>query len=110
MEISTQEQAAEAARSISASGALGGLGTGQIPSCFVHLRLQLHALLSECRATEALWDMIDVDDDPLTLIGRREMGPLKDALLALKAWTEAQQCVLGSCDCRADRLLRRLLE
>jgi hypothetical protein len=109
LEIQSKEQAVEAARTLGAGDALGELGAGKVPACFVHIRLQLHALLHECRATEALWDMADDDDDPLTLIGQREMAPLKEALLALRTWAEAQQCVLEACDCRADRLLRRLL-
>jgi hypothetical protein len=110
LEIQTKEQAVEAARTLGAGDALDGLGTGKVPACFVHIRLQLHALLHECRATEALWDMADDDDDPLTLIGQREMAPLKEALLALRTWAEEQQCVLEACDCRADRLLRRLFD
>ncbi|WP_331753431.1 hypothetical protein OG440_40180 (plasmid) [Streptomyces sp. NBC_00637] len=110
MEIQNKAQAVEAARTLGAGDALGGLGNGKVPACFVHIRLQLHALLHECRAAEALWDMADDDDDPLTLIGQREMAPLKEALLALRTWAEAQQCVLEACDCRADRLLRRLLD
>jgi hypothetical protein len=110
LEIQNKAQAVEAARTLGAGDALGGLGNGKVPACFVHIRLQLHALLHECRAAEALWDMADDDDDPLTLIGQREMAPLKEALLALRTWAEAQQCVLEACDCRADRLLRRLLD
>ncbi|WP_329020785.1 hypothetical protein [Streptomyces sp. NBC_01601] len=105
----TQDQAVETARGFRETGPVGELAAGQPPSCFARLRLRLGDLLAESRGTEAALGMVDGPDDVLMERGKEEMAEITRELAALHAWAGEQQCAPESCECRADRLLRRRL-
>ena len=105
----TRNQAVEAARGFRETGPVGELATGRLPSCFARLRLRLGELLAESRGTEAALGMVDGPDDVLMDRGKEEMAEITRELADLHAWANEQPCAPESCECRADRLLRRRL-
>lgn len=110
MPITTPEQARHAARDMSAAGPIAEFAGGGTPPCFARLRLALAGMRRESLATAAELDMADGPDDPLMERGKEEVAEISSAIGALLAWVEEQLCQVEFCECRADRLLRRLLE
>jgi hypothetical protein len=110
MPITTQEEARDAASSLSEAGPIAEFAAGSIPGCFARLRLALAGMRRESLATEAMLNMPDGPDDALMERGKQEMAEITSAIGGLLAWTEDQLCRVEVCECRADRLLRRLLE
>ncbi|MFE0369512.1 hypothetical protein [Streptomyces tendae] len=110
MSITTQEQARAIASTLSEAGPIAEFAAGDTPGCFARLRLALAGMRRESLATEAVLNMPDGPDDPLMERGKEEMAEITSAITTLLAWTEDQACQVESCDCRADRLLRRLLK
>ncbi|MCX4826758.1 hypothetical protein OG883_44760 [Streptomyces sp. NBC_01142] len=110
MPITTQEQARDAARPLSEAGPIAEFAGGDTPGCFARLRLALAGMRRESLATSAMLDMTDGPDDPLMERGKEEVAEITSAIGALLAWVEEQFCEVEVCECRADRLLRHLLE
>ncbi|MET9779140.1 hypothetical protein ABZ023_33665 [Streptomyces sp. NPDC006367] len=110
MPITTLEQARHAAKNMSAAGPIAEFAAGDTPLCFARLRLALAGLRKESLATAAELDMTDGPDDPLMERGKEEVAKIASAVATLLTWAEEQLCQVEFCECRADRLLRRLLE
>ncbi|MEW1760573.1 hypothetical protein AB0393_29175 [Streptomyces cyaneofuscatus] len=111
MLITTLDEARTAASALSERGPIAAFATGAgAPGCFARLRLALSSMRQESLATEAMLNMTDGPDDPYMERGKEEMAEITSAVGRLLAWAEEQPCQIEECDCRADRLLRRLLE
>ncbi|MEO3976931.1 hypothetical protein [Streptomyces sp. CAU 1734] len=110
MIFTSYEQAQDAARILCTSGPIGELGAGPPLGCFAPLRLALGAIRQESLATEAILHMPDGPDDPFMETGKREVAEITSAIGSLLNWADIQLCRVEVCECRADRLLRRLLE
>ncbi|MFI5748948.1 hypothetical protein ACIBBE_24140 [Streptomyces sp. NPDC051644] len=111
MSITTPDSAVEAARTFGEhTGPLATLATGTVLQCFGQLRIRLADLRTDALAAMAVLNLSDGTDDPLGESGRREMADITNCVADLKAWVQVQQCQAAVCECRADRLLRVLLE
>ncbi|WP_331746836.1 hypothetical protein OG923_34285 (plasmid) [Streptomyces halstedii] len=110
MPITTTEQARRAAKDMSAAGPIAEFAAAGTPPCFARLRLALADMRQESLATAAELNMVDGPDDPFMERGKDEVAEISSAIGALLAWVEEQLCQVEFCECRADRLLRRLLE
>ncbi|MFJ4702988.1 hypothetical protein ACIP5N_33040 [Streptomyces sp. NPDC088768] len=110
MPITTTEQARRAAKDMSAAGPIAEFAAGGPPPCFARLRLALADMRQESLAAMAELNMVDGPDDPFMERGKDEVAAISSAIGALLTWAEEQLCQVESCECRADRLLRRLLE
>jgi hypothetical protein len=110
LRITTTEGAIAAARDFGATtGPLAALASGEVPACFGRLGLELVRLLRQGRTTEAELHTPDGPDDDLFELGKTEMAEINGAITDLNAWTAGQRCAAATCECRADRFLRRLL-
>lgn len=110
MHIETTAHAIAAATDFGeTAGPLASLARGDVPACFGRLGLRLATLLLEARATEAELNTPDGPDDALWERGKSEMAEIVRAVSDLSAWVENQRCAVDTCECRADRLLRRML-
>ncbi|MEV8335074.1 hypothetical protein [Streptomyces niveus] len=111
MVITTADAAIEAARAFGErTGPLATLATGTVPECFGRLRSRLADLRAVALSTMAELDRSDEPDDPLDELGKREVADISNQVTNLRIWVMAQQCQVAVCGCRADRLLRELLE
>ncbi|GGU40696.1 hypothetical protein [Streptomyces violascens] len=111
MPITTLKEARQAANALAERGPIATFAAGQgAPGCFARLRLALSGLRRESLATSAALNMSDGPDDPYMERGKQEMAEITSAISDLLAWTEQQRCRVEECDCRADRLLRQLLD
>ncbi|MFJ6753263.1 hypothetical protein ACIQNI_34590 [Streptomyces sp. NPDC091266] len=111
MPITTLREARQAAKALSEGGPIAAFAADSgAPGCFARLRLALSGMRRESLATEAALNMTDGPDDPYMERGKQEMAEITSAISDLLAWTEQQLCEVEKCDCRADRLLRQLLE
>lgn len=107
--ILTADAAVEAARFFDEpTGPLATLAGGTLPDCFARLRIRLADLRADALATSAL-GLSDDPDDPLEILGRREVSDISGRVAALQSWVEPLRCRISVCECRADRLLRALL-
>jgi hypothetical protein len=110
LRIETTEDAIAAARDFgTTTGPIAALAGGEAPACFARLGIELSGLLIESRATEAALHEPDGPDDALFERGKDEMAAIIRAVSDLNAWVDDQRCAVEMCECRADRLLRRLL-
>jgi hypothetical protein len=111
MPITTPDAAVEAARAFGEhTGPLATLAAGTVPQCVGRLRIRLADLRTDALATMAELNLSDEADDPLEELGTREVAEITTRVADLNAWVRAQQCQSAVCECRADRLLRSLLE
>lgn len=111
MPIETTNHAVDAAAYFGEhDGPLASLARGDVPSCFAGLDRRLNSFLREARATEAELSIADGPDDALWERGRNEMAEIVRAASDLHAWVGTQRCAVDTCECRADRLLRLLLQ
>ncbi|MFJ9378907.1 hypothetical protein [Streptomyces sp. NPDC101455] len=111
MPITTPAAAIDAALTFGEhTGPLTTLATGTIPQCFGRLRIRLADLRTDALATVAELSLSDDPDDLLDQIARQEISDITNRVTDLKTWVLAQQCRTAVCECRADRLLRILLE
>ncbi|MFF3730912.1 hypothetical protein ACFYXM_11465 [Streptomyces sp. NPDC002476] len=109
--INTADAAVEAARFFDEpTGPLATLAGGTVPDCFARLRIRLADLRVDALATSAALGLSDDPDDPLEVLGRREVSDITSRVAALQSWVEPLHCRMSVCECRADRLLRALLE
>lgn len=91
-------------------GPIADLAAGNPPACFARLRIELAELRTEAVTTVSALSMDDGPDDPLIARGKQEVGEILSSVIGLDAWVQAQHCALDACECRADRLLRQLLD
>ncbi|KOU43229.1 hypothetical protein [Streptomyces sp. WM6378] len=111
MPITTLKEARQAAKALSERGPIAAFAAGcGIPGCFARLRLALSGMRRESLATSAALNMADGPDDPYMERGKQEMAEITSSISDLLSWTEQQLCQVEECDCRADRLLRQLLQ
>ncbi|MFI5748935.1 hypothetical protein ACIBBE_24075 [Streptomyces sp. NPDC051644] len=111
MPITTPDRAVEAARFFGEhTGPLATLATGAVPRCFGRLRIRLTDLRTDALATSVMLGLSDNPDDPLEELGRQELAEITSHAADLSAWVQTQRCQADVCECRADRLLRALLE
>lgn len=111
MPITTPDRAVEAARFFGEhTGPLASLAAGTVPRCFGRLRIRLTDLRTDALATSAMLGLSDDPDDPLEELGRQELAEITSHAADLNAWVQSRQCQADVCECRADRLLRALLE
>lgn len=109
--ITNPDAAMEAARAFGErTGPLATLAGGTVPQCFGRLRIRLADLRTDAIATVATLGLSDEPDDPLERLGKRELSDITSRVAELKSWVKTQQCQASVCECRADRLLRALLE
>ncbi|MFE0062934.1 hypothetical protein [Streptomyces sp. NPDC059003] len=92
------------------TGPLATLAAGTVPQCFGPLRIRLDELRTNALAASTMLGHSDEPDDPLKELGRQEMTAIFSGVAKLKAWVATRQCRAAVCECRADRLLRSLLE
>ncbi|MFG2210975.1 hypothetical protein [Streptomyces sp. NPDC048638] len=111
MPITTLRDARQAAKALAEGGPIAAFAAGRgAPGCFARLRLALSEMRRESLATSAALHMTDGPDDPYMELGKQEMAEITSAISDLLSWTEQQLCRVTECDCRADRLLRQLLD
>ncbi|MFI1226015.1 MULTISPECIES: hypothetical protein [unclassified Streptomyces] len=109
--IADHGAAVAAARAFSEhTGPLATLADGTVPECFARLRLRLADLRSDAMATLAMLGQSDEPDDPMDVLSTQEVSAITAQVAGLRAWVETQECRTSVCECRADRLLRALLE
>ncbi|MGW0673565.1 hypothetical protein [Streptomyces sp. NPDC002746] len=109
--ITTADAAIQAARFFDEpAGPLATLAGGTVPDCFARLRIRLADLRADALTTSSALGLSDDPDDPLETLGRREVSDISSRVAALQSWVEPLHCRIPVCECRADRLLRALLE
>jgi hypothetical protein len=91
-------------------GPIADLAAGNQPACFARLRIKLADLRNEAITAVSSLSMEDGPEDPLIARGKQELDEIHSSVIRLDTWVQAQHCTLHACECRADRLLRQLLD
>ena len=91
-------------------GPVADLARGVVPACFGRLRRQLADEVREAQTTAAVMSMHDdPGGEPFWDAGEAEIAEILRKVSELHRWAGSQECSPAVCECRADRVLRRLL-
>ncbi|MGW7314707.1 hypothetical protein [Streptomyces sp. NPDC054865] len=88
--ITIADAAVEAARFFDEP--TGPLATLAVPDCFARLRIRLADLREDVLATLSAMGLSDDPDDPLEVLGRREVSDISSRVAALYSWVEPLHC------------------